>query len=181
MEMANVHYKSNMFGVRRGHENRVCPCCLERIKDTQFDFCATDVESSFLSSDIVLFFAFVRMLIYYFILRFIISDAYNLYTNYIGSDCSRTQYCRPSIVQKLSIVNKLTHSGELFMVDLLNFAFVGISIIYFFSYDRYLYNWYYNMSVSIQTEDDFSIFVTNIPIIQKVDLNEDMEYIKGIE
>ena len=109
------------------------------------------------------------------------TDAYNLYTSYIGSDCLRTLHCRSTIIQKLSIVNKITHTTELFYVDLLNFAFVGLSIIYFSAYDRYLYNWFYSMSVSIQTEDDFSIFVTNIPVIQNVDENLNMEYVSGIE
>jgi hypothetical protein len=69
----------------------------------------------------------------------------------MGNDCRKMQHCIPSIAQRLAVVNKITHIDELFIVDLLNFAFVGISIIYFSSYDRYLYNWFYNISVSIQT------------------------------
>lgn len=149
--MANVHYKSNMFGYRKDNEFRVCPCCLERVKERQFDFCTTDVDNGFLTSDVVLFFAFIRMLIYYFIIRFLVSDAYNLTTSYLGFDCAKTTHCNPSILQRLSVVNKISHINELFVVDILNLAFVGISMIYFSSYDRYLYNWFYDMSVSIQT------------------------------
>jgi hypothetical protein len=31
-EMADIHYRANMFGLRKSNETRVCPCCLERIK-----------------------------------------------------------------------------------------------------------------------------------------------------
>lgn len=109
------------------------------------------MDNSFLSPDIVLLFAFIRMLIYYFLLRLVVTDAYNMYTSYIGRDCTPQIHCRASFTQRLTIVNKITHGEELFMVDLLNLTFVGLSIIYFALYDQYLYKWYIELSINIQT------------------------------
>ena len=139
------------------------------------------MDNSFLSSDIVLLFAFIRMLIYYFALRLVITDLFNLYTNYTGHNCAQVKECFPTLTQRLSIVNKLFELNELFIVDMLNFAFVGLSIIFFTSYDRYFYDWFIGMSVEIQTEDDFTLFVTNIPIIQPQDKHFEIHYAEGIE
>lgn len=76
----------------------------------------------------------------------------------------------------MTLVNKMDQQHEVFMVDILNLAFVGFSIVFFTCYQVYLYKWFIRMSVSIQTEDDFSLFITNIPVIIDVDHNQEVHY-----
>jgi hypothetical protein len=66
------------------------------------------MDNPILSSDVVMLFSFIRMLIYYFLLRFVVTDIYNLFTSYIGSDCTKHIRCADSFSQKLLIVNKLS-------------------------------------------------------------------------
>lgn len=100
------------------------------------------MDDNFLSSDIVLLFAFIRMLIYYYLLRFVITDLYNIYTSYLGNVCNDKIRCVNSFTTKMTIVNKMDQPYELFMVDILNLAFVGFSIIFFTLYQFYLYKWF---------------------------------------
>jgi hypothetical protein len=37
------------------------------------------------------------------------------------------------------------------------------------------------MSVSIQTEDDYTIFVANLPIVQAINQNSEIDYAEGVK
>lgn len=76
----------------------------------------------------------------------------------------------------MTLVNKMDQPHEVFMVDILNLVFVGFSIVFFICYQVYLFRWFIRLSVSIQTEDDFTLFITNIPVIIDADEHEEVHY-----
>lgn len=47
------------------------------------------------------------MLIYYYLLRFLISDLYNLWTSYVGRVCDNKIRCVDSFYHRLTMVNKM--------------------------------------------------------------------------
>jgi len=115
-------------------------------------------------SDIILFFSFIRTIIIYLVLHIIFSEGYNIVTNIQGSDCTNLN-CAKSIFTTLSSTNKLQNITSFKIQDYLNLALIAISILYFLIVRKYEYAKYYVKEQGLQTEDDYSIFVENVPIL----------------
>ena len=110
-EMADIHYKANWFGMRTSNEDRVCPCCLERIKEKQFGFFETSMNNNFLSTDIILLFDFIRVLVIFLVLKLLIIDGYSIWMSYHGRDCGvgKERNCKPQFFSRVSITNRLSN------------------------------------------------------------------------
>ena len=110
--MATIHYKANWYGLKSSDEDRVCPCCLERIKEKQFSFCCTSMMNNFLSPDIILLFSFIRVLMIFLVLKLLITDGYSLWMNYHGNECGigKQANCNPKMTSKLSTTNRMSNS-----------------------------------------------------------------------
>ena len=127
------------------------------------------MNNNFLTTDIILFFIFIKTLIIYLVLKLVITDGYNLYMNFIGTDCGtgRQANCNLNLISQTSTPNRMSDMESLFITDLLNFAFVGISVVFWTFYERFNYRKFVVANSLIQTEDDFSIFGwEKIPVVQ---------------
>ena len=108
------------------------------------------------------------MIILYFSLRFLISDGFNLFTNYkFGTNCleSTKSQCQAAIWNYASVLNLQGNEHYLFIQDILTLATIVLSIIFFFIYRKQQYRFNEEIDKNRQTEDDFTIFVSNIPLL----------------
>lgn len=169
--------------MRTSEEDRVCPCCLERIKENQFSFWKTRMSNNFLSTDIILFFNFIRFLTIFLFLKLLIVDAYSMWLNYRGVDCGgpSQKICVPKLFSRLSSTNRMSQEDTYMVTDLLNLAFLIVSIIFWTFYERYSYKkLFIDVAAQIQTEDDFTVFAEDIPVVQ--DINEGViDYRKALK
>lgn len=120
-----------------------------------------------------MFFTFIKMAICYLLLRFLISDAYNLATSVMAHYC----YDYPSectdFSSRLSSYNKKTpeDEGMIRMVDILNLATTVFSIVFFLFYRSYQFKIYKIANSFNHTQDGYTLLVENIPVI----INEQMD------
>lgn len=92
-----MHTRAAKFGytpINKAHKRTICACCNLPVDKEDIDIMHDttniyEVEGEFkLSSGVVMFFSFIKMLIYYLILRAIITDSFNLVTNFaVGQQC----------------------------------------------------------------------------------------------
>ena len=87
-----------------------------------------------------LFFCFVKLLITYLCIRFVLYDGYNLYTNMLGTYCEQpvqlksATVCVAPWVDYTATPNKNTGFNQplFFTLDILNLIFTFASIVFFF-------------------------------------------------
>ena len=168
--MALYHRQANKFGRYSNQRLEVCPCCEERVDNVPYPFCMSSTHTD-LPASVALFFQFLKMVIVYLVLRLVLADAFNLITNWYGHDCGRNgvdwlKGCHNTDKYvRASISNKVLNNSQLHIVDLLDLGAVLFSIAFFVIYRFVEYREYVKHDVSEQTQDDYSIFVRNIPII----------------
>ena len=115
-------------------------------------------------SGVALFFTFIKCLILFFIIRGLVVDGFNIITNLIeGKSCSGE--CVHQFFTKASIFHKDDRDDLINTTDLLAFITIFVSIIYFTIYRRVSYHIYNVIDEKNQTEDDYTIFVEDIPIL----------------
>ena len=108
------------------------------------------------------------MIIFYLIFRFIFADGFNLVTNLVvGTYCSAqtAKQCNHKIYNQMSKANLRDNEYFLLIQDILNLVVVVISILFFFCYRKKQYHIARVLDENEQTEDDYAILVTNIPLI----------------
>ncbi len=136
-------------------KDQMCACCKlypvilvfilsnlpkgEQIKLRESLDCLNSHKS--LRSGYVLYFGFIKCLIYLFLLMFIISGLYSIITNVVSKDCSHVEegndsYCIRDFKTMFSIANKRNKEGLLKAQLSVNLV-VLIGIILFFHYIRY--------------------------------------------
>ena len=129
--------------------------------------------NNFLSTDVILFFSFIRFLILFLMLKLLIVDAYTMWINMNGSDCGGPlqKICRPKLFARLASSNRMSDKDTFVIADLLNLVFLVVSIVFWTIYERFSYKkLFIDVAAQIQTEDDFTVFAEDIPVIQ--DINE---------
>ncbi len=94
-----------------------------------------------LNAGSAMFFSFIKMVVVYLLMRFLLSDCYNLVTNILSTNCDmpeNIQICKDNIVARYSSYNKGTLNDEpfLYVVDILNLVTIVLSIIFFLYYRR---------------------------------------------
>lgn len=141
-----------------------------------------------LNSGASMFFTFIKMTIVYLLLRFIITDGFNLVTNFLATYCNdSTHECEDNSFARASIFNKVTPEGDsdVMIVDILNLVTVVFSIIYFLVYHKYQSQIYSLLDSSAHTQDDYTVFVQNIPVYMAVSKNNkgqfSFEYEMGLK
>lgn len=120
-----------------------------------------------------LFFCFVKLLITQLVMRFVIMDAYNLYTNYLGTYCSEPaqvnskHVCKTLWVDLSATPNKNTFHDQHYFItlDYLNFVLTIVSIIFCLYGRAKLYVLYNQLETWDVTQDDYSVLIEDIPII----------------
>lgn len=117
-------------------------------------------------SDIILFFSFIRTLIIYLVIHLLVSDLYNLSAIMAGHACSnRFSRCPKTFTAMMAITNKLHIKDPLHTLDILNLVLIVVSILYFAFIRRSEYEKFDFYENEMQTEDDYAVFVTGVPIL----------------
>lgn len=108
------------------------------------------------------------MIILYFICRFLVCDGFNLLTNIIlGKYCNDDNQteCEPILWNMISIYNKKDNQKFIFIQDILSLVFVLLSVVFFFLYRKSQYSKAQLLNNKNQVEEDYTILVENIPLI----------------
>lgn len=104
----------------------------------------------------------------FFVLRFFILDLYSIYFDWGQNSCRHLNdwvNCPKTIFTRLATLRRVEGEHSLFTFDLVNLAFVVLSIVYLIYCENHLHTVYHSVANTIQTEDDYSIFVFNIPVL----------------
>jgi hypothetical protein len=105
------------------------------------------------------------MAVIYLLIRFLITDIYNLISSTLGSYCNDSSNdC--STLAKLSAFNKKTQEDEgmVNVVDILNMICAIVSIVFFILYRKFQFKIYNIAETSSFSQDDYTLLVENIPI-----------------
>ena len=144
-----------------------CVCCKEKIKEVQYPLCLDD-DSPALSPDIVVFLTFIKLILLDFTFRFLVMDLYTIYSNWNLNTCAKLNdwvNCPRTFMTRMATLRRVEDEHTFFLFDMLNLAFILISIIYLLCCENYLHIVFEKTANSIQTEDDFSVYVYNIPVL----------------
>jgi hypothetical protein len=172
---AEVHKQAIKFGynsplMKDGTVAPICPCCENLVNTVPLPLCADTSPISFcggadvgagqsvfaLSPGASLYFTFVKMCVYFLLLRFLVSDLYNLWTSGQGHYCERNpRQCSGDFYSFLSGYNKHTEQ-DVHLVDtlgLLNIALTVLSVVFFYFCRKYQYRLYAFLKRSETTQD----------------------------
>lgn len=177
---ALVHKRASQFGynspeMRDGTKTPICPCCENPVNTIELPLSYDTIpavpkvgdQKFLLNSGTSLYFTFIKMCIGYLVLRFLICDAFNMWTSYHGHYCKENpSKCSDYFNSYFSSYNKHTPADEHLMniVDYLNVAVTIVSIIYFYFCRKYLSRINDVLEQSNVSQDDFSLLVEDIPI-----------------
>jgi hypothetical protein len=155
---ALIHRDANKFGynsarMKDGTDTPICPCCEIYINTMEIPLDYPTLPNRapspedpvfLLPANICLYFTFVKMVIGFILMRFVIVDLYNLVTSLNGRYCSLlggkssslNEVCTSFIISVLSGYNKhSSHNREAMVrLSLLGFIFVVVSIVYLIWY-----------------------------------------------
>lgn len=175
-KQALIHKKANEFGYNAKYIDKnklspLCSCCELPINTVRIKMKYGTTPSSdkvkagtdvfLLNSGSSMFFTFIKMSICYLLLRFLISDAYNLITSLMATYCKDNPHDCSDFSSNLSAYNKKTTSDEAManIVDILNLVTVIASIVFFFFYRKYQFHIYNLVDISNHTQDDYTLLV----------------------
>ena len=172
---AYLHKKAIRFGwnpkMRGSKKKIICPCCEENIQTVKLDVEEENTtvyeltsKKFRLSSSVGLFFTFIKYLVIMLLLRFVTVDCFNLLSNLLGGD-----YCEKECSQQFwtfaSILYKTNREDLILSTDVLSLVTILFLIAYFLAYRKFQYKMYEVIDIKNQTQDDFTIFVENIPVL----------------
>lgn len=175
------------FGYNPGRVgNVICPCCNQNINTEDISLCydttnipedvlADETKDFKLLSGVSLFFSFIKMLIVYLLFRAIFTDVFNMVSSYIaGKHCREFSDCQESLFTSTSGYNKYRSDRHdlIIALDVLNLVTIILSIPFFLAYRRMQYKLYDEIDAVKQTEDDYTLFIENIPILNFPDRAE---------
>jgi hypothetical protein len=162
---------------------KICPCCelpintvpLPMNYETTPEFNIFSQEDDvdavnktfWLTSGVSLYFTFVKMLILYLSFRFLLTDSFNLISSISSGEYCGTyaNLCNGYFTSLASSYNKALQFNILKVVDVLNLITVILSIIFFNFYRKIQYRIYSIVDYSQHTQNDYTIFLSDIPIL----------------
>ena len=112
-----------------------------------------------------MYFLFLKILILYTVLVFLVAGAFNAITNYTVSCDENGEECESNIFIMSSIFSKTTagDSANIQIVDILHLVTVCISIVFCGLCQKYQFAVFNEIDRKIYTQQDYTIFVDNIP------------------
>jgi hypothetical protein len=175
---AEIHEIANIFGFNSlvnsdGSPAAICSCCKLPIntQELRLDYDTTpDItkerleEEYYLSSGIAMFFTFIKMAICYLLLRLVLTDAFNLISSMAGDYC-RKNPCDSLLTSEISSYNKIDEQSLVYVLDILNLITIVFSMVFFNFYRKVQYRIEMLINCAQHTQDDYSLFLTNIPIL----------------
>lgn len=158
---AHIHEQAYKFGLNTistdpSHRGTKCECCDHFIAYEELNLChaveiepQSEVRNSHIAKSkkvqlplgLSLYFSFIKRIIGYFVLRFLVFDLYNLYISMYGDYCSNilksssTDLC--TITYSGYNLKGTKHLQGTNVLDLLNFIFTLLAIIYFILFKRF--------------------------------------------
>jgi hypothetical protein len=108
-----------------------------------------------------MFFTFIKMITCYLILRFLLTDIFNIVTSLTDGNYCKDQRnnCNQSLFSLLSSLNKIGKQNLIYILDFLNLITVVSSIVFFVYYRKLQYKIYEFIDRSLQTQDDYSLLI----------------------
>lgn len=152
--LAEEHKRAVAFGynprlTESGKSPTRCPCCQNPINTVSLPICYGTTPSSDSSEEFLLdsgssyFFTFIKSVILYLVLRFLIADLFNIFTSSTqGQYCSKNPTLCNSAFSYFSSFNQrdgYSSTDALVIQEWLNLIVVGGSIVYFLVLRRYQY------------------------------------------
>jgi hypothetical protein len=114
-----------------------------------------------------MFFTCIKMIIYYLILLFVVSNLYPIHISYFTNDYCKisSEECGNSWFIQFSPVKfkNTKYDYNYSIMNILNLIMIGSSIVFFIIFRKYQYNIYGMLDLHNETQDDFTILVKNIP------------------
>lgn len=176
IKKAKQHLHALRYGFHEHHDHnekvQICACCDQELHTQRLSICGEPTtifsqspEKEFrMSSSVAFFFTFIKYVVIMFCLRFIIVDSFNLFSNiFNGSYCRED--CSSQFWSYASLIYKYNREDLMLITDILSFVCIIILLPFFLFYRRLQYNMYDIIDNSNQTQDDFSIFVEYIPVL----------------
>ena len=115
------------------------------------------------ATDCALYFIFVKMVIYYLILKVLIFDAFTIYASSTGSFCTQYQAVNPTKTCSYTLsgynLKSAADQAVLNIIDILALAFTLFSVVFFIIFRKRMAkvrDWLDFTSIS---QDDFTILV----------------------
>ena len=151
----------------------MCPCCSQPINTENISLSSPTTDPNdkgfLLNTSATLFFSFIKMAICYSIIMFLVCGLFNLLTSLDGNYCVKhPKICTKSVFELISTYNKHMDPKERIMLEIQNIlclVSVILSIIFFTYYKKMRSKIYDIIDDKNQTQDDYTIFVENIPIL----------------
>lgn len=97
-------------------------------------------------------------------IRFLVVDIFNLMTNLVSGNFCYSK-CSSEFWSLASLIHKYDRKDLVNVTDILSFVTIIVLFVYFMMVRKLLYTLYCNIDQNNQTEDDFTIIVENIPIL----------------
>ena len=202
-EYALLHRNATRFSYKNLENNLSstlrCPCCGNFIFNQEFSLLQStepdppeiDQPTFLLPPGVSMYFKFIKVVIYFLLLRFLIIDLYTIFIGAGGAYCSQLQRQGSTdlCIFTASFANLKTSEDQrkLVMLDYLSCAYTVVSIVFFLYFRTNMkkyYSWLDNCSEVSQ--ENYSIFLENIPMPEEMSedgqvLSQDKFYKKLIK
>lgn len=142
-----------------------CECCGRRlgIPNLGTKYCYSDMELSFLGPGLPLFFVYIKVCILLLFMLSLVFCAYALGTNAVCADCIGNDHCSNSIMNRLSIVNKISQTTFLVIQ---NFFLLGTVICFVFLMQIFRL-WFRKIEmqcdIRIDSPSDYAVMLSRLP------------------
>jgi hypothetical protein len=103
----------------------------------------------------------------FLILKLAMCDLYDLYSNWSGNDCRKLPGCPPDPLTLISVANKYNHSSTILQLDTMHLLGIFIYCGYFLFMRFLQYGEYVRHDIGEYTQDDYALFVRNIPKVME--------------
>jgi hypothetical protein len=177
---AQVHAHASKFGkshqkLKDGTLVPVCPCCENLTSTKLIPLCYHTTPSPpqpgeeifMIATDVSLYFLFVKMCIFYLLLKMLVFDAYTAFMSSQGQYCANLHAANPTQTCAYTVsgynLNSSVDQMTLNIVDILGLAFTVFSIIYFIFFRRELFRIRDWLDFNEVSQDDFTLLVEDIP------------------
>lgn len=105
------------------------------------------------------------MAVCYLMLRFILTDSFNLISSAVAGTYCHKLGCGAKFTSEMSSYNKINEENLVYIVDVLNLITIIVSMVFFNIYRKMQYKLENLINGSQHTQDDYTLFLKNIPIL----------------
>lgn len=179
---AKLHKLASKFGyshhtLQNDDKVAVCPDCESLTSTMEIPLCYSTTPAQpeegkdvfLVATDASLYFIFVKMVIFYLIMKMIVVDAWTLYSSLHGQMCANMLKLKPpqTCAYTMSGYNLAAAANQsaINIIDYTALAFVLLSILFFYFFRKKLNQIRDWLDFNVVSQDDFAILVEGIPKI----------------